>query len=155
MNTLTIKLDDIANSLERKGLLKEAQDIDIISNTIEKLAYNEFEDMVDDFSKDIKKVLPVYMPKDIRHGYQKMSLLETLGKNNDKNPNIEKSKKIIGSKIKDLISSAYSSETGEKYPIGNQEAFKTGLNLTIDFLKDTHEFKSDELSALKNFALSL
>jgi 5'(3')-deoxyribonucleotidase len=35
MNTITEKLDSIANTLEFKGLIKEAAEIDVISNTLE------------------------------------------------------------------------------------------------------------------------
>jgi len=38
INELVQTLDDVAGSLEGKGLLKEAHDIDIISNTLEKFA---------------------------------------------------------------------------------------------------------------------
>lgn len=159
MNVLIKKLDSIASSIEGKGLLKEAHDLDIISNTIEKLAYNDFEDMVEDFSKEIKNLLPVYQPKDYRQSPQRMTIVDIFtGKGNEDNSlksDIEKSKKIIGSKLKNLISSAYSSDTGEKYLSNDQEAFKKGLNLTLEFLKDTHNFKEEELKALKDFALSL
>jgi hypothetical protein len=39
MENIVIMLENIANNLEKKGLTKEAYDVDIIANTIEKLAY--------------------------------------------------------------------------------------------------------------------
>jgi len=39
---ITERLDKIASSLESKGLLKEAESVDVISNTIENLGYDYF-----------------------------------------------------------------------------------------------------------------
>lgn len=39
MKHLIEKLDNLATNLETKGLMKEASDIDMISNTMEKLSY--------------------------------------------------------------------------------------------------------------------
>lgn len=38
INKLSFMIDDIADRLERKGFLKEAQELDVLSNTIEKLS---------------------------------------------------------------------------------------------------------------------
>jgi hypothetical protein len=49
MSELSKKLDKIANNLESKGLIKEAQELDIISNTIEafeKAAWDAYESPV-------------------------------------------------------------------------------------------------------------
>lgn len=40
MKHIIEKLDNLATKLENKGLMKEASDIDVISNTIEKLSYS-------------------------------------------------------------------------------------------------------------------
>jgi hypothetical protein len=39
MNPITERLDKVASSLESKGFIQEATEIDLISNTIEKLSY--------------------------------------------------------------------------------------------------------------------
>lgn len=39
MKNLIDRLDKIAQSLEDKGIFKEAEDLDVISNTLEKLSY--------------------------------------------------------------------------------------------------------------------
>ena len=42
MIEITERLDKIASSLESRGLLKEAESVDVISNTIENLGYDYF-----------------------------------------------------------------------------------------------------------------
>ena len=44
VNPVTQKLDGIAETLEKKGLMKEASDVDVVSNTIEAMMAKENEE---------------------------------------------------------------------------------------------------------------
>lgn len=67
MNYIIEMLDSIADSLEHSGLLKEAMDIDVLSNTLESSYFDHYRDKIDE-----------YLNKAIKNPSMSLVLLESI-----------------------------------------------------------------------------
>ena len=140
LNKISFMLDDIANKLESKGLVKEAFEIDKIADEMDKVAFGEVEDDIDKLISYLET--QVYQPGTHYPAQRSDQGNYWVNEHTVHPDSFDSYLPVVGRFLLggNILQRIYSAETGEFYK-GTNEQFNKSKDLFLDLLKTSKRLR--------------